>query len=498
MMCENGFGMTDNNNNSGEKKMSFADKILAANGVDKKQAEAEVKELKAKKKKDDRWNTKRLLHWLREEKGIEIWWNRITNKPFLTDAFGREQELDGALVSTMAIELAEEIGITDNQAEEYLYRLGSSSQNNNVKNPVKDAILGDYKTVAELANNETGTDKIDVLLDEIVRVKDEFDRRQWTAWLTNWLLVACDNEDMRRGMNGVLVLLGPQGLGKTAFAEWLCGPFYRYFQHTSNVNKDNKDDRNKIHHCLLCELAEPRDMFSKGSVDWWKDDITSKFDEERPFYGRMTVKTPRHCAYIATTNDEDILFDKTGTRRFYMSGLWEGFERKNLKAYDEGWVLGLLRQILALAYREQDNGITWLNAEEMKEQAKRNRLNTYIDKNESALYSLFEWGDEDVETEWQSRVYRASDVVEAVTELAVRSKVAAQRIKTWDQNITKTGNILKQWLRDGIIKEGTTKGKGRKGYILPEWSRDITLELKGLTNYTDSYNYEEEDIRTWR
>lgn len=66
----------------------------------------------------------------------------------------------------------------------------------------------------------------------------------------------------------------------------------------------------------VVELAELAAL-NKSDVLKAKKFITETVDQFRPPYGRHTVRRPRQCVIIGTTNDDKYLKDTTGNRRYW-------------------------------------------------------------------------------------------------------------------------------------------------------------------------------------
>lgn len=115
--------------------------------------------------------------------------------------------------------------------------------------------------------------------------------------------------------HGVLILLGAQGAGKSTFFRTLAGE--EWFS-DSPVDLANKDAMMLLRRVWFLEWAELGAMQNAKSVDSVKAFITSATDTFRPPYGKGMVTAPRHCVIVGTTNDEEILSDPTGNRRYWI------------------------------------------------------------------------------------------------------------------------------------------------------------------------------------
>lgn len=111
----------------------------------------------------------------------------------------------------------------------------------------------------------------------------------------------------------VLILVGPEGTGKSSIIERLAAGWYM----DSNIPVGDKDAyQNLVGHWLV-EMGELSDYEAK-SVAAYKNFISSQVDRYRPAYGRETISVPRQCVFFGTTNEEGFLKGRTGNRRFWV------------------------------------------------------------------------------------------------------------------------------------------------------------------------------------
>jgi predicted P-loop ATPase len=110
----------------------------------------------------------------------------------------------------------------------------------------------------------------------------------------------------------MLVLEGPQGIGKTSALRILGGEFYR----VALESMTGKDFLQALRGAWLMEIAELSST-SRADVERIKVIISTPSDPYRPSYGAFTLTYPRQCIFIGTTNRDDYLLDETGGRRFH-------------------------------------------------------------------------------------------------------------------------------------------------------------------------------------
>lgn len=111
-----------------------------------------------------------------------------------------------------------------------------------------------------------------------------------------------------------LVLIGPQGAGKSALCRLLAGA--AYFTDTLPAITGGKDVMEHLQGVWLAELAELAPS-RKSEAEDLKAFLTGTVDRFRVAYGKRTESFPRQNVFVGTTNDDEFLRDPTGGRRFW-------------------------------------------------------------------------------------------------------------------------------------------------------------------------------------
>ena len=114
-------------------------------------------------------------------------------------------------------------------------------------------------------------------------------------------------------VDSLIILEGPQGIGKTSALEILFGEDW-----TTDVveNLSDKDFFLKISGFWLCVLGELSSL-RKSDRDRIKQLITMRYDDVRRPWGRVPERRYRQCVFAGTTNLNRYLDDMTGNRRFW-------------------------------------------------------------------------------------------------------------------------------------------------------------------------------------
>ncbi|PRR84548.1 virulence-associated E family protein [Clostridium vincentii] len=113
----------------------------------------------------------------------------------------------------------------------------------------------------------------------------------------------------------MLVLNGPQGIGKSTLISKLCGEWFSDSLHLSDTK--DKTAAEKLQGYWILEIGELAGL-RKAEVETLRSFLSRQNDIYRASFGRRATPHPRQCIFIGTTNAENgYLRDTTGNRRFW-------------------------------------------------------------------------------------------------------------------------------------------------------------------------------------
>lgn len=110
----------------------------------------------------------------------------------------------------------------------------------------------------------------------------------------------------------MVVLEGPQGLGKSSVLRILYEPYLSQSMPHDLSSKDAMSHLRGLHCAEWAELSQ----LNRTRREQLKAFISASVDRYRPPYGRIECDVPRTCVFVGTTNDAEYLVDETGNRRF--------------------------------------------------------------------------------------------------------------------------------------------------------------------------------------
>ena len=110
----------------------------------------------------------------------------------------------------------------------------------------------------------------------------------------------------------MLVLVGPQGCGKSTILARLGGDYFSDSLYTMS----GKDAFEQLQGAWILEMSEMA-ATKKAELEQIKQFISKQVDSYRAAYARRTQEHPRQCACFGSTNDIEFLKDPTGGRRFW-------------------------------------------------------------------------------------------------------------------------------------------------------------------------------------
>lgn len=204
----------------------------------------------------------------------------------------------------------------------------------------KDAILAvaaerSYHPIKEYLDHLPewdGTDRVETLLIDYFNATDN----SYTRAVTRKMMVAAVARIVHPGtkFDSVLILNGPQGIGKSTFFAKLAGDWFS--DSLTLTDMKDKAGPEKLQGYWILELGELAGM-RKTDVEVVKSFISRSDDKYRASYGVNVESHPRQCIIVGSTNAESgFLRDITGNRRFWPVRISGDGERKawQMSVYD--------------------------------------------------------------------------------------------------------------------------------------------------------------------
>ena len=215
--------------------------------------------------------------------------------------------------------------------------------------------------------HEGDTDYISLLADTVtVKGDDAVSSDMWQRCLTKWLVAMVASWLSPAVVNNViLVLVGPQGMYKTTWFNFLLPPPLRkYFYTKTNSRRMSRDDLLTLtEYALVC--CEELDSMNTSEYNQLKAAVTMPTVDERAAYARYKDHLAHIASFCGTGNNTQFLSDPTGNRR------WLPFEVKHIKSPRDNPLPyeGIYSQV---AYLLNKGYRYWFSQEEIAELAGHN------------------------------------------------------------------------------------------------------------------------------
>lgn len=238
----------------------------------------------------------------------------------------------------------------------------------------------------------------------------------------------------------MLVLNGPQGIGKSTLIARLGGEWFSDSLHLSDTK--DKTAAEKLQGYWILEIGELAGL-RKAEVDTLKGFISKQNDIYRASFGRRTTPHLRQCVFIGTTNATGgYLRDTTGNRRFWPVKVPGGTDKKVWDITEDD-----ILQIWAEALELYNKGENLYLSPELEELAKKEQMEAMeVDEREGMVREYLDmllpenWADMDL---YERRNYLNDDEMTSKIEGTVeRDRVCIAEI--WCECFGKDKGALKR------------------------------------------------------
>jgi putative DNA primase/helicase len=255
-------------------------------------------------------NLQRLIEWL----GVGVRWNLMAHEPFWTGSQFENIALECRNAAVASKILDEATRLNWSIDERFFHRSVSALQADNAFHPVSEWVT---------SKPWDGVSRFDAVM-ATLEIQPKYERfrelfrAQLRAWLVSGgkcLLLKSSSTDGVE-VQGVLVLQGKQGAGKTRWLKSLL-PESSWIATGVKLDPAEKDAIRKATSTFIVELGELDSTTRKADVALLKAFLTESKDIYRTPYGRGHETFVRRTIYGASVNPDDFLKDPTGNRRFW-------------------------------------------------------------------------------------------------------------------------------------------------------------------------------------
>lgn len=204
--------------------------------------------------------------------------------------------------------LCRRVGLPVTELVEYLVAIADKCVYHPVRNWIDSAKWDGKSRLNDFYNTMTVAPGAEAYRDAMVR-----------RWLISAVAAVYSEKDTDK-FELVLVLAGPQGIGKTSLLKSLC-PVENAVKDGLSLNPDEKDSVLQTIKHWLVELGELDGIFRKADIAKLKAFTSRTDDEVRLPYAHMDSRFKRRTVMFGSVNEENFLTDTTGNRRWLTLGV---------------------------------------------------------------------------------------------------------------------------------------------------------------------------------
>lgn len=305
------------------------------------------------------------------ELGIEVKFNEIIHREEIADKhgilYGSEMPLE-TLVAYIVSKYGDEYKRCNTEKiQQYIHLISVRHPYNPILEKIRAYAIEDFDYIGEISHDIMKIPQSDALSHTLI----------FKFFLQAVALLQNDAEKPFGG-DGLVVLNGAQGVGKSLFCDVMATDARYYRSISINPYQDETDMLSRANGIFIGEFAELEKSLKPNTLDFFKGFITANKDSYRPKYGRSTNDYIRRSAYIATCNTDTFLFDKTGNRRFWVIPCKEPFDVKRLvrckNGEDDIFIKGYVQAFRYL----QNNGLQAFRLTEAERELVEKRNNGYM------------------------------------------------------------------------------------------------------------------------
>lgn len=211
-------------------------------------------------------------------------------------------------------------------------------------------------------------------------------------WMVTCIAAAFNPEGV--AAQGMLVLQGPQNLGKTRWLMSLTPKNLRLAKEGQTLNPNDRDSVKQATQFWLVELGELDATFRKSDIAALKSFITRESDIFRKAYAEDDSHFARRTVFFGSVNPKHFLHDPTGARRFWTLEVADVDHIHQHIDMQQVWA-----QVLELWKAGEQ---IYLTPQEHEALSESNEEFQAIDPVQERIQTRLDWGMDEAEWKWRT------------------------------------------------------------------------------------------------